>query len=484
MSRTSRFFFRTVPTAFVAGTLFGVSIATIGAAFKGSAVFRDIPTGHYADDAIGEMYQLGIIKGLNSSQFGPDDPITRGQVAILMQRLRNELKGITSSVSSRSSVSSSSSSSSVASSSSSSSSSSQAYNAGGYVRFDSNGYNVDKNIAVGNLSIAIVRIGGNQGAGTVEYTMTGGTAEAGKDYTLTKGTLTFGSKETSKKITIPIINNTSVSGTRTVNLVLKNPTGVLKIGDPTSVTVNINDPNAPSSSGTASSSSAQTSAVVSLSATAYAVNENAGTISINAVRSGVLSTPVSVSYATNAGSAYAGSDFSPVSGTLSFAANETVKNFTVSISDNNAIEGSRSFTAVLSNPTDGATLGVNSAPVTINDNESVQYTNSGSVKFSLSTYTVSESSGKAVITVTHVGGMKPFAVNYTVNNGSALSGSDFTTTSGTLNFAQGEVSKVFEIPIMNDGVTEEEETAFMSLSAPTQGVTLGDPSTATLRISN
>ncbi len=484
MSRAKRLFTRALPATFLAGTLFGVGITSIGAAFRGSTIFRDVPSTHYADEAIGEMYQLGIIKGLDSSHFGPDQALTRGQAALLFQRLRNELKGITSSISSsRSTSSSSSSSSSVSSSSSSStSSSSSSYNPGGTIRFNANEFNVDKNVATGEVAITIVRIGGNTGAGTVDYAFTDGTAVTGKNYTPLSGTLSFATKETSKQIKMKILNDTTTSGTKTVNLTLSKPTGVLVIGEPKTVVLNINDPNVASSSSSSVSSIPSAATTITLSASAYGIAENAGTVTITVNRTGVTTAAMNVNYATSNGTANTGTDYAAASGTFTFGVGETVKAFTVSINNNSSIEGSRVFNVTLSSPTGGAVLGTLNAPVTINDDESVPVTGSGTLKFSSSNFSATEASGRAMITVNHAGGLGAVSVNYATTGGSAVVGTDYAATSGTLSFAAGETSKVFYVPIYLDSLSDGGEAVYMSLSSPTASTPLSDPSVATLTI--
>jgi hypothetical protein len=105
------------------------------------------------------------------------------------------------------------------------------------------------------------------------------------------------------------------------------------------------------------------------------------------------------------------------------------------------------------------------------------------VQFSSSTYTVDESAGTITITVTRTGGdAAGVTVQYATSNGTAIAGSDYTTTSGTLTFAAGETSKTFTIPILVDAVLEQAETLNLTLSAPGGGGTLGTPATATLSI--
>src|SRR5262249_55494686 len=74
------------------------------------------------------------------------------------------------------------------------------------------------------------------------------------------------------------------------------------------------------------------------------------------------------------------------------------------------------------------------------------------------------------------------AVNYATSDGSAVNGNDYTATSGTLTFGIGETQKTFTIPILDDQLVEGSETINVTLSAPTNGSTLGTQKTATLTI--
>src|SRR5262249_3656033 len=85
---------------------------------------------------------------------------------------------------------------------------------------------------------------------------------------------------------------------------------------------------------------------------------------------GGTSGAVSVHYATSDGTATAGSDYTPVSGTLTFADGEASKTFTVAVLDDSLVEGNETVTLTLSNPTGGATLGSPASVVfTIVDND-------------------------------------------------------------------------------------------------------------------
>lgn len=110
---------------------------------------------------------------------------------------------------------------------------------------------------------------------------------------------------------------------------------------------------------------------IQLSASTYSVAENGGTVTITVTRTGGSSGAVGISYATSNGTATAGSDYTSASGNLSWADGDTAnKTFVVSITDDGTVEGNETFTASLSGPTGGATLGSPaSATVTITDND-------------------------------------------------------------------------------------------------------------------
>jgi hypothetical protein len=109
----------------------------------------------------------------------------------------------------------------------------------------------------------------------------------------------------------------------------------------------------------------------------------------------------------------------------------------------------------------------------------------GTLAFSASTYTVSESGGTATITVTRTSGTDgAVGVNYATSNGTATSGSDYTATSGTLSWSDGEsTSKTFNVTITSDVSDESDETVTLTLSSATGGAALGT-SSATLTITD
>jgi hypothetical protein len=111
----------------------------------------------------------------------------------------------------------------------------------------------------------------------------------------------------------------------------------------------------------------------------------------------------------------------------------------------------------------------------------------GTLQFSTPTYSTGEGDGTGTVTVTRTGGSSgATTVSYTVSNGTATAGADYTGAgSGELTFADGETSKNIVIPILEDLLDEADETVNFSLDSVTSGfATLGSPRTALLRIND
>ncbi|MEP6902583.1 MAG: carboxypeptidase regulatory-like domain-containing protein, partial [Actinomycetota bacterium] len=66
--------------------------------------------------------------------------------------------------------------------------------------------------------------------------------------------------------------------------------------------------------------------------------------------------------------------------------------------------------------------------------------------------------------------------------GTATAGQDYTATSGTLVFLDGQTNASFNIPILPDNIGEANETVFLTLSNPNGGAGLGSPSSRILTI--
>ena len=216
------------------------------------------------------------------------------------------------------------------------------------------------------------------------------------------------------------------------------------------------------------------------SAATYSVAENVANATVTVTRTGGSSGAVSVSFATSNGTATAGSDYTAVSQTVSFANGDTAnKTISIPIINDTTAEANETVNLTLSNPTGGAALGSPSTAVlTITDNDAA----AGTLQFSAATYSVGENVANATVTVTRTGGSTgAVSVNFATSNGTATAPGDYTAVTQTVNFANGDAAnKTINIPIIDDTAAEPNETVNLTLS----GATLGSPSTAVLTITD
>ena len=93
------------------------------------------------------------------------------------------------------------------------------------------------------------------------------------------------------------------------------------------------------------------------------------TATLTVTRTGDVADPLTVDFATAAGTAEEGADFTRTTGTLSFAAGETSKTITVPTVADGFVEGAETFSVALSNASAGSVFTARTATVTITDDE-------------------------------------------------------------------------------------------------------------------
>jgi len=219
----------------------------------------------------------------------------------------------------------------------------------------------------------------------------------------------------------------------------------------------------------------------------YSVSEGAASATINVQRVGGDDGAVSVQYATANGTAQSGSDYTAANGTLNWADNDdTSKSFTVPILGDSDDEANETVQLTLSNPGGGAALGSPSAATLTIQDDDAPAGSPGNLRFTSSTYSVGEGAASAQLTVERVGGTTgEVSAQYATANGSAVAGSDFMASSGDVTFGAGDgASKTIDVPLLDDGVEEAVETFSVALSSPSGGAGLGNPSQATVSISD
>lgn len=219
----------------------------------------------------------------------------------------------------------------------------------------------------------------------------------------------------------------------------------------------------------------------------YTAGEGSGQSTITVQRTGGDDGAVSVQYTTGNGSATAGNDYTASSGTLNWADNDDgSKTFTVPILEDSADEPNETVNLALASPTGGATLGSpSSAVLTITDNDtSGPGPSAGNLRFSVAAQDAPEAGGDRTVTVQRESGTAgTVSVQYASTGGTATAGDDYTAVSGILSWGGGDgAAKTFQLPILDDGDVEANETVTLALSAPTGGAGLGSPSTQTVTI--
>ena len=186
---------------------------------------------------------------------------------------------------------------------------------------------------------------------------------------------------------------------------------------------------------------------------------------------------ITVSYASSNETAVAPTDYTTTSGTLTFAPLETQKTITVTVNGDTTDEWDETFLVTLNSPTPGILLNKAVATGTILNDDispslniagtSVTEGNSGTTT-AVFTVILSAESGKAV------------TVTYATVDGTAVAPTDYTATSGTLNFAPLQTEKTITVTVNGDETDEDDETFLVNLSSPSNATISGGQATGTI----
>ncbi len=205
------------------------------------------------------------------------------------------------------------------------------------------------NEAAGQMVFTVTRFLPSAETATVAFTTANGTAIAGQDYQATSGTLTFDALNPVRFVTVSILNDTTDEPDETFSLVLGPATGAKISGTPLA-TGTILDDDGPVNVSVAGGSASEGQSVV-----------------FNVSLSAASGKTVTVLYATTGtGSATAGLDYTPVSGTLTFLPGTTLQSVTVPTLGDVLLEANETFQLAISNPTN-ANLATAQATGTIVD---------------------------------------------------------------------------------------------------------------------
>ena len=274
---------------------------------------------------------------------------------------------------------------------------------------------------------------------SVTYTTMDGTAVEDADYTPVTGTLRFEPRETTKTIRVPVLPDTMTEQSETFTVELSNPGGST-LADPIGVGTIRADPAPSLRIGDATPVAEGDEAVFTVTLTPP--NEQV----------------VTVDYTTTDGTAVADEDYSATSGTLRFAPGDTSKTIRVPTLRDAVAEPVETFTVVLSNPS-----GTN----VVHDTGVGTITDEGLPGLSIADAPTVAEGGEVVFPVTlNPASSQVVTVAYATQDGTAVTDSDYTATSGTLRFEPGETIQNIQVATLRDAIAEPSESFTVELSDP------------------
>jgi len=234
------------------------------------------------------------------------------------------------------------------------------------------------------------------------------------------------------------------------------------------------------------SSTRAQSGTLAFTATDFSINEIDGVATVTFSRTGgsegIVSIPVYDTELGTAGTGLPNYDYDAITTTkLEWAdGDNSDKTLNIAINDDSVIEIDETIllqfrgSAYLDG---GANLGASAATVTIVNDDMP-----GEARFSSANYTVAEDGAFINVFVERINGNTAVSVDYATSNGTAVAGTDYNATSGTINFAIGETSKTFSVNITDNAISGGNKTINLALSNPLSGLILGAPATAILTI--
>jgi hypothetical protein len=275
---------------------------------------------------------------------------------------------------------------------------------------------------------------------SLNYYTTSGNAYGGSDYVTLNGSAHIPAGSIMYDLQVQTIDELVAEGEETFTLQFANVTGAV-LATPSLITIHISANDEIGFNG--------------FPGNTPTTNESIGFKKIYITYSG--GSPSATAYYTvTAGTASAGSDFTPISGSVTFDSGWLYREIQIPIIEDGLNEGPETFIVTLSNP-QGASLGAQSSyTVTIGANDLLGFTNPSVDVF--------ETSGQVQLTVRlNATSAQEVRVNYSTFAGSALSGQDFTPITGTLIFAPFTTVKTITVPIIYDGPTDESPEGFSVL---------------------
>lgn len=309
-------------------------------------------------------------------------------------------------------------------------------------------------------TFTVTRHGSLDGVSTVNYATSNNSAVTPSDYVVANGTLTFNPGEATKTITINVNGDTTAEGNEYFSVNLSAPINAT-IAQSTGFTWIANDDGTIPTAYFFLGEAAVTEGDAGTTAATFTVR-----------RFGDTSGPDTVNYSINAPT---GGDYQVASGTLSFAAGETSKTFSINVVGDTDDEPVEQFSLTINSPTAGSIVADSSGLLNVVDEDKIalwvedasiaEGDNPAGQNVRLTVRRFGETGGQTT-------------VNFTTQNSSAMAPQDFNVASGTLTFASGDDTKEILVRVLGDATQENTESFFVNLASPVNGTIVGGNSQA------
>jgi len=291
---------------------------------------------------------------------------------------------------------------------------------------------------------------------SVKFATANGTAFAPSDYGFQSGIVTFAVGQTLRTISVNVVGDLFAEANETFSVNLSGATGAV-ISDSQGVGTIVNDDQA----------------FPNLTVgDAFVTEGNSGFTRANFVvkLSSSSTTPVSVKFATANLTAFAGSDYGANTGILTFAVGQTIRTVSVNVFGDTLVEANETFSLNLSSASGSTIIDSQGIGTIINDDKPLPTLRISDVRL-----TEGNSGIKPFNFVVGLSAASttPVSVKFATASGSAVAGSDFGFSAGTLTFAAGQTLRTVSVNVVGDLVTEADETFSVNLSGAI-GATISD----------
>ena len=312
----------------------------------------------------------------------------------------------------------------------------------------------DANVAEGDsgnveLEFTVTLNGATTETVTVDWATVDGTATAGKDYTAGNGTLTFNTGDSSKTLTVTVLDDTVHEPIESFTVRLSNPSGAT-IADGSATGSILQNDDQPT---------------VTLVLTPASISENGAVSTVTASLGNPSSGPTFVRVSVAPVSPAVAGDYRLSSNReLIIPAEETDSTGVVTITavNNSVYEGDKTVTVSATVRNTGGITAPQDVELTIEEDEappglsigdaSVDEGDSGSTTMTFTVRLSSATSGQVT-------------VDWATSDGTATAGTDYTAGDGSLTFNAGDSSKTVSVTVTGDDVDEPNETFTVTLSS-------------------